>query len=162
MKYLLLFLISFNLFATVETDMKAMKKLRRRMIKCGFNEANEFVFKNKVIADDDSSKRDCLKSKTAEIATEDAIADEGFKYDRDRIYAVKFQKAFAVSIRLSGVKNVAKNRRLLNKFNMVMKFLNVGDIEGARDELLTINADSEFSQATKDSLVAGMNAYLAQ
>lgn len=138
-----------------------MKRFRRRMVKCGYNQPNMALLKLEIINQKDALKRDCLNSHTATLDLEDASALAKDKVIKDMAFSQSIQVDFILLIR-SGVKDISRNKRLLTKLNTVQSLLNVGDIEGARDELISISADADFSQGAKDMVLSKLNSYLGQ
>lgn len=142
-------------------SIKGIKRLRRRMAKCGYNIPNAKLFINKIIKNKDVTKRDCLTSKTDELDTEDSRAASRVEIIKDLAFSKSLVVDFVALIR-SGTKSGAKNKRLLNKLATVQGLLGVGDIASARDELLAISPDADLSQDSKDLIINKMNAYLGQ
>jgi len=71
MKYLLLFLISFNLYAIVdEARINALTDFRYSIAKCNYDEINPALFKEDLIAAQDEVKMACLESYNQEIQDE--------------------------------------------------------------------------------------------
>lgn len=82
MKYLILFLVSFNLHAlTLEERMDDISDLRYAMFKCAFPEVNVKLFIKDVIANQLSAKVDCLELKDVEVKQEKQ--DRKDKKDQD-------------------------------------------------------------------------------
>jgi hypothetical protein len=82
MKYLLIFLISFSVQASVKSDLESLGvdfskgtnegegDIRMHMHKCGFNDSNMKVFMRDLINNNDTVKAACLVSKKSEVDTE--------------------------------------------------------------------------------------------
>ena len=119
------------------------------------------LLKKKLIKQKDVIKRDCLSSHTATLNVEDESSAKRQKIVKDMAFAKDIEIDF-ISLVRSGTKNVARNKRLLNKLSTVKSLLNVGDIEGARDELNGIGADADLSQGAKDMVLSKLNAYLGE
>jgi len=142
-------------------SVKNMNRFRRRMVKCGYSEPNMELLKLEIIKQKDITKKDCLSSQTAELDIEDSKEGLRNAIIKDMSFARSLQVDFISLIR-SGGKNPAKNKRLLVKLSTVQNLLNVGDIEGARDELSSIASDSDLSQGAKDMVISKMNSYLGE
>ena len=158
-------LAAWKVTAKADLDFKlsvtGMDRVRRRMIKCGYSESNTSKLKLKIVEDKDTPKRDCLNSHTSALDLEDAQADIREDIINDMAFAKSISIDFISFVR-SGGKNLAKNKRLLNKLNTTQSLLNVGDIEGARDELASLTTDADLSQQAKDMVLSKLNSYLGQ
>ena len=119
------------------------------------------LLKKKIIKQKDVIKRDCLNSHSAALDVEDATSSARIKIVKDIAFAKDIQIDFISLIR-SGTKNTAKNKRLLVKLNTTQSLLNVGDIEGARDEIASLTTNADLSQGAKDMVLSKLNTYLGQ
>jgi len=142
-------------------SVETLDRFRRRMVKCGYNQPNMALLKKEVIEQMDTIKRDCLSSHTATLDAEDEAQARRDQIIKDMSFAKDIEIDFVSLIR-SGVKDTARNKRLLSKLGTVQALLKVGDIDGARDELDGISADADLSQGAKDMVLAKMDAYLGQ
>jgi len=141
-------------------SVNSLDRLRRRMAKCGYSVPNIALFKKNILEQNDTIKRDCLASHTAALDLEDTAAATRVQIAKDMAFAKTLEIDFILLIR-SGTKDVAKNKRLLTKLSTVKSLLGVGDILGARDELVLVQVDADFSQGAKDLILGKLNAYLA-
>lgn len=158
MKYLLLFLITFSAYATVESDMNSMDRLRRRMEKCGYTDANQFLFSKNVIDSTDTVKRDCLISKTAQLDAEDVIANARIKRRKDRAFGDGLVEQ-TLDLMPQAMSSTDK-LTLLGKLTSIMELLQLGDIDGAKTMITAEAVDTLFTQTLKDFLLSEINTYL--
>ena len=142
-------------------SVETLDRFRRRMVKCGYNQPNMALLKKSLIEQMDTIKRDCLSSHTATLDAEDEAQARRDQIIKDMSFAKDIEIDFVSLIR-SGVKDTARNKRLLSKLGTVQALLKVGDIDGAREELDGISADADLSQGAKDMVLAKMDAYLGQ
>lgn len=158
MKYLLLFLITFSAYADVASDMNSMDRLRRRMEKCGYTDANQFLFSKNVIDSTDTIKRDCLISKTAQLDAEDVIADARIKRRKDRAFGDGLVEE-TLDLMPQSMPSADK-LSLLGKLTNIMELLQLGDIDGAKTLISAEAVDSLFTQALKDFLIGKIDSHL--
>ena len=144
-----------------KVSVESLDRFRDRMIACGYFHSNKGIFKRQIIESMDTVKRDCLASKTEEIDSKQAEAQLKEQVADDMAFAKTLELDFVISLR-SGPQDTARNKRLLNKLREFRELLSLGDIDGAKEELTSIQVDADFSQASKDSLLAKINAYLGQ
>jgi len=78
MKYLILFLLPFTVYAGAKEDLDGLTNIRRHMIACGYEHGNTRTFVKKVILENDTVKSACLKSKNAEVEAATLKSDNEF------------------------------------------------------------------------------------
>lgn len=141
-------------------SIKGMNRFRRRMQKCGYNQPNMALLKKDIIENMDSVKRDCLQSQTVSLDTEDAEASLENQIANDIKCGAKLKVAFIKKIRTGGPQNTARNKRLLSKLSAFKGLIDLGDIDGGKEELNAVQTDQDFSQQDKDDLISGLNGCL--
>lgn len=142
-------------------SIKNIDRFRRRMVKCGYNQPNMALLKKELIEQMDTTRRDCLNSKTSELDSEDAASALKEAVRKDMAFAKEVELDFVMGLR-QGPQNTAKNKRLLTKLKDLRGLLSVGDIDGAKEELASIQTDADFSQSSKDGLLSKINSYLGE
>lgn len=144
-----------------------LDRLRRRMVKCGFNYSNKEIFKKEIIKNKNIAARDCLQSKKAELDTEDSLTSIEGQVLKDINFGKTIQMKFIVIERI-GNSGLSRNerrqkvKRLHLKFNNVKKLLSTGNIKSAKDEFSELQTDADFPQSIKDKILSIFNEYLGE
>jgi len=137
-----------------------MDRFYQRAEKCGYVQSNMDLLKKSILETKDIVKRNCLTSFTATLDAEDAANTKVQAITKDLQFAQKLEIEF-ISLMRTGIQDTKKNKRLLSKLAQVKELLNIGDIDGAREELASVLEDADFPAQAKAFLTAKLDAYLA-
>lgn len=136
----------------------AITRMRRAMVKCGYNQPNMALFKKSLVLND--PKINCLENKKAELDAEDEYAAAKAKRHDDRLFGDDLVEQ--VLLLIPGDLPASVKLPFLQRLSPIQSLLQLGDIDGAKEVITAEPVDIMFNQDLKDFMLGKISAYLGE